>query len=83
MQELPEYLDDLPNLCGSEPLIEATIAAGRERPVFLGQTSVNIADIDAAFAVALHMHQPLIPAGGLDLRTAATVSNLEWMAAHP
>ncbi|MGH2768603.1 MAG: glycosyl hydrolase family 57 [Actinomycetota bacterium] len=83
MQELPEYIDDLPNVCGSEDIIEAAIAAGRERPVFLGQTSVDIADIDSAFAVALHMHQPLIPGGGPDLHTAATISNLQWMAAHP
>jgi len=65
MQDLAEYVDDLPNLCGSEQLIEAAIRAGRDQPVFLGQTPVDIADIDSAFAVALHMHQPLLPAGGL------------------
>jgi hypothetical protein len=51
--------------------------------VFLGRSSVDIAGIDSALAVALHMHQPLIPAGGPDLRTAATVSNLQWMPEHP
>ena len=44
---------------------------------------MGIAGIDSAFAVALHMHQPLIPAGGPDLRTAAIVSNLQWMLEHP
>jgi hypothetical protein len=83
MGELPEYVDGLPNLCGSERLIEAAIRAGRHRPVFLGHTSVDIAGIDSAFAVALHMHQPLIPAGGPDLRTAGIVSNLQWMLEHP
>jgi len=29
------------------------------------------------------MHQPLIPAGGAELRTAAIVSNLQWMLEHP
>jgi hypothetical protein len=29
------------------------------------------------------MHQPLIPAGGPDLRTAAIVGNLQWMLEHP
>jgi hypothetical protein len=29
------------------------------------------------------MHQPLIPAAGPDLRTAATISNLQWMLEHP
>jgi hypothetical protein len=83
MGELPEYVDGLPNLCGSERLIEAAIATGRDQPVFLGHTSVDITGIDSAFAVALHMHQPLIPAGGPDLRTAAVVSNLQWMLEHP
>jgi hypothetical protein len=83
MGELLEYVDGLPNLCGSERLIEAAIAAGRDRPVFLNATSVDIAGIDSAFAVALHMHQPLIPAGEPDLPTAAIVSNLQWMLEHP
>ena len=83
MGELPEYVDGLPNLCGSEHLVEAAIAAGRHRPVLRDETSVDIAGIDSAFAVALHMHQPLIPAGGPDLRTAAVVSNLQWMLEHP
>jgi alpha-amylase/alpha-mannosidase (GH57 family) len=52
-------------------------------PVFLGRSSVDIAGTDSAFAVALHMHQPLIPAGGPDPRTAAIVSNLQWMLEHP
>jgi hypothetical protein len=83
MGELPEYVDGLPNLCGSERLIEAAIATGRDQPVFDGQSPVDIAGIDGAFAVALHMHQPLIPAGGPDLPTAAIISNLQWMLEHP
>jgi hypothetical protein len=83
MGDFPEYVDGLPNLCGSEPRIEEAVAAGRSRPVFLGRSGVDVNDIDSAFAVALHMHQPLIPAGGPDLRTAAIVSNLQWMLEHP
>jgi hypothetical protein len=83
MHELPEYVDGLPNLCGAEPSIESAIQARRNQPVFLGRSSVDITGIDSAFAVALHMHQPLIPAGGPDLRTAAIVGNLQWMLEHP
>jgi hypothetical protein len=83
MGDFPEYIDGLPNLCGSEQRIQEAIAAGRDRPVFDGRSSVSIAGIDSAFAVALHMHQPLIPAGGPDLRTAAIVGNLQWMLEHP
>jgi hypothetical protein len=83
MHELAASVDGLPNLSGSEALIEGAVAAGRERPVFLGETPVRLAEVDSAFAVALHMHQPLIPAGGPELQTAAVISNLQWMLEHP
>ena len=82
MEELSEYVDGLPNLCGSEQAVAAAIAAGRHRRLFPDETSIGIDGIDNAFAVALHMHQPLIPAGGPDLRTAAIVGNLQWMLEH-
>ena len=40
------------------------------------------AGIQSAFAIALHMHLPLIPAGGNALRTAALISNLRYMTDH-
>src|SRR5208282_1241632 len=40
------------------------------------------ARIRSACAIALHMHQPLIPAGGDNLRTAAMISNLQYMLEH-
>ena len=81
MDALPEYVDGMPNLCGQEPLVTEALAAGRRSPVFPGR-----GDIDRAasmFAVALHMHQPLIPAAGGDIRTAGIISNLAWMMEHP
>lgn len=82
---LPETVDGLPNLCGSEPLIDAATAdAG---PVFLPDSDIDFARARSAFAIALHMHQPLIPAGGVstlgDLRTAEVISNLRHMMDHP
>ncbi|MDO8602736.1 MAG: glycosyl hydrolase family 57 [Candidatus Omnitrophota bacterium] len=38
--------------------------------------------IQSCFGVALHMHQPIIPAGGEDLRTAKLISNLQYMMEH-
>lgn len=73
-------VDGLPNLCGHEALIREAIAENRSRRVFPGEFDPSRSR--AAFAVALHMHQPLIPAGGDDLRTAAIVSNLAWMLEH-
>jgi hypothetical protein len=80
-QPLPEYIDGLPNICGSEELIaEATSGSG---PVYLNESGIDFGRIRSGFSIALHMHQPLIPAGGSDLRTAAVISNLKYMADHP
>jgi hypothetical protein len=83
MLSLPEYVDGLPNLSGSETLIEHTMAAARDRPVFLEDSRIPFDRIRSACAIALHMHQPLIPAGGAELRTAALISNLQYMLEHP
>jgi hypothetical protein len=80
-QTLPETLGDLPNLCGSEPLIAEAIAGAG--PVYLSESGVDFERARSLFASALHMHQPLIPAGGEDLRRAAVISNLEHMMNHP
>jgi hypothetical protein len=82
MSTLPDSIDDLPNICGSEAVIEAAVG-GRPECVFLPDTRVDVGRIRAASAVALHMHQPLIPAGGDDLRTARIISNLQYMMEHP
>ena len=83
MGELAEDIDGLPNICGSEQRIEEAIRAGGTDPVFLPPGATGFDDVTSAFAVALHMHQPLIPAGGPDLRTAPIISNLQWMLDNP
>ncbi len=83
MSPLPETVDGLPNLSGSEDLIERTIAAARDRPVFLDDSRIPFDRIRSACAIALHMHQPLTPTGGDDLRTAALIGNLQTMLEHP
>src|SRR5881396_3524686 len=79
MTELPEYIDQRPNICGSEPRIESALRAQAAKPVFLPESRIEFGNIDSAFAIALHMHQPLIPAGGHDLATAEIISNLKYM----
>ena len=80
-ESLPEIIDGLPNLCGSEPLIAEAMAS---TPSILAPTGGrDFSEIRSAFAIALHMHQPLIPAGGGDLQTAAIIGNLQHMMEHP
>jgi hypothetical protein len=83
MPDLAENIDGLPNLAGAEELIERSLAPLRAQPVFLPESRIDFSRIRSACAVALHMHQPLTPSGGDDLRTAALISNLQYMAEHP
>jgi hypothetical protein len=77
MNTLPEYIDQLPNICGSESLLETI-----RRPAAI-DGGIDFAGISSAFSIALHMHQPLIPAGGQELSTAEIISNLKNMRDNP
>ncbi|MCU0551449.1 MAG: glycosyl hydrolase family 57 [Leptolyngbya sp. Prado105] len=62
----------LPPICGSD-------LATSSDPVFLPTTNLRLDSIQSAFACALHMHQPTIPAG----RNGELISNLQQMFEHP
>ena len=83
MPDLPEIIDGLPNLCGSEPAVEAALRDGGSRPVFRPESRIDFGRIRSASAIALHMHQPLIPAGGGNLSTAGIIGNLKHMMDNP
>jgi hypothetical protein len=81
IDSLPETIDGVPNLSGSEEAVRAIM----QRPRVPRQLNGGI-DFDrmrAGFACALHMHQPLIPAGGADIGSAHVVSNLKHMMDNP
>lgn len=77
MTAIAEYVDGVPNICGSE----VTVArhAGKASDAYRSVGGVDFGRIKSAAAIALHMQQPLIPAGGGDLRTAELISNLKYM----
>ena len=75
---LPELVDGLPNICGAERRIQEAIAAAAAARVFPPDNGIDLARTRSTFAIALHMHQPLIPIGD-DLRTAELASNLKQM----
>ncbi|MEL6384246.1 MAG: glycosyl hydrolase family 57 [Cyanobacteria bacterium J06626_18] len=74
---LPDLIDGMPPLAGWEDRIRATTQS--TEPVFLGRTNLRLSDISAGFAIALHMHQPTIPAG----HDGQLISNLQYMFEHP
>ena len=69
-------IDNLPNICGWEK--EVLTVVNHDEPIFLPTTNLKLADINAVFAIALHMHQPTIPAGN----NGALISNLQYMFTH-
>ncbi len=87
MSELPEFIDGLPNISGWDREREEATRRGRDRTVFLHESGIDFARARGCCAVALHMHQPLIPAGGpgrgSDPRREPLVGNLEFMLESP
>jgi hypothetical protein len=82
MSELPEYIDGVPNISGAEARVAEVMHAGHGRELYRGPGRIDFGAVRSACAIALHMHQPLIPAGGGDLRTAAIIGNLQYMDEH-
>jgi hypothetical protein len=82
MNYLTQPHDELPDICGSEKtLLEALRTDGNHSTLPM-QSPVDFRRIRSGFAIALHMHQPLIPAGGEELKAAKIVSNLHYMMNH-
>jgi hypothetical protein len=83
MSALEEYIDGYPNICGEEVQIEQTLKERGDAPQYKEEGGIDFGTVESVCAVALHMHQPLIPAGGDDLHTAEIISNLQYMKEHP
>jgi len=87
MSDIPACIDGLPNICGWEQERGDATRSGRDRSVFLHESGIDFGRARGACAVALHMHQPLLPAGGpgrgADLCHAALVGNLQFMQESP
>nr|VFK54201.1 MAG: hypothetical protein BECKTC1821F_GA0114240_100460 [Candidatus Kentron sp. TC] len=80
MNELPEYIDAIPNISGAEDMV---IEAARRRDAKDPRgNNPRFRELKSAFSIALHMQQPLIPAGGYELQTAQIISNLKYMMDH-
>ena len=63
MSDIPACIDGLPNICGWEQERGDATRSGRDRSVFLHESGIDFGRARGACAVALHMHQPLLPAG--------------------
>jgi hypothetical protein len=80
MKKLPAYINDVPNICGSKDVVRAAI---KDEPVFLPQSKIDWNKVKSAVAIALHMHQPIIPDPDEPITKADEISNLAAMMKHP
>ena len=77
---IPRTSDEPPDLCGHEEAVARALA--QAGPVDLTDSGIDFDGVQSCFAIALHMHQPLIPASSDDLRNARVISNLQHMMEH-
>ena len=76
LPNLSQPKSGLPNICGREAEIQAV--TNHDDPIFLPTTNLRLENTTAAFACALHMHQPTIPAGS----NGELINNLQYMFEH-
>ncbi|MGD1917782.1 MAG: glycosyl hydrolase family 57, partial [Pleurocapsa sp.] len=67
----------LPNICGWESEISSLV--NHQQQIFLPHSKIDISQVNAGFACALHMHQPTIPAGA----NGGLIGNLQNMLNNP
>ena len=73
---MPDIIDNIPNITGDQ-------AQQRKPPVsYASISNIRFDDIRSSFGIALHMHQPTIPASSDDLASASLISNLQHMLEH-
>ena len=59
-----DIVDGLPNIYAEDNEFSTL----KKRTLYANVSNVNFKKVRASFGIALHMHQPTIPAGGGDLK---------------
>jgi len=77
---LLDIVDGLPNISGGEE--ELLKQAKRKKELFASLSNIDFERVQSSFGIALHMHQPTIPASTDHIRTADLISNLQYMMEH-
>jgi len=74
-------IKDFPPICGSEEKVKESTSRDRGN-LYASISDLTIDGIQSSFGIALHMHQPTIPASSDDISTADLISNLQYMMEH-
>ncbi len=73
---MSDIVSNLPNIFFDE---KQYAKPGQKKKCYASFSNINPDRVRSSFGIALHMHQPTIPAGGWDLRSAGLISNLQHM----
>jgi len=79
-RNFPDIVDGWPNICGQENGVLSHNSVGKS--LYSPISNINFNNLQSSFGIALHMHQPTIPAAGDDLPRAGLISNLQYMMEH-
>jgi hypothetical protein len=74
-------IKSMPDICGNEEKIKQVTSHSKD-DLYVKYSDLEIEQVESAFGIALHMHQPTIPASSKDLATADLISNLQFMMEH-
>ena len=77
LSPMQDIIEGMPNIVPDEKMLAQH--RGLKKEAYAPVSSINFSKIKSAFGIALHMHQPTIPAGGGDLASARLVCNLQHM----
>ncbi len=77
---MAEIVNGLPNIFFTEK--DSQTLSSNRQDCFAPVSNIEFDKIQSGFGVALHMHQPTIPAATGDLYTAGLISNLQFMMEH-
>lgn len=79
-KSLTDIINGLPNICGYEDDIAKAVAGGKA--CYAPISNIDFDHLQASFGIALHMHQPTIPASSDDIASSQLISNLQHMMEH-
>lgn len=77
---MAEIVRGLPNIFYTEKDVKDLQPASAD--ALFAKCRTDYANVNSSFGIALHMHQPTIPAGSGDLHSAGLISNLQFMMEH-
>ena len=74
-------IKDFPPICGNAEKVKETTSGDRGN-LYTSISDLAINRVESSFGIALHMHQPTIPASSDNTSTADLISNLQYMMEH-